>query len=198
MCWKADKREEDEDSVACWPVFNTALQRHGFVSGVLGYLRPASGRDPGLAGLSMWAQVESVVSELSLGIPQGKETTSYRRLFFHRTLSTCKQIILCLSGLCWRDINSLNFEVLLRITNTSERLFKTKVMFLLYMELPILLRSQRPPGFSGTLEFKYVLEWHCENKIPSWTPNFVGKESSIPCRKYFIRTFPTTISSEIT
>lgn len=83
VCWKADKREEDEDSVACWPVFNTALQRHGFVSGVLGYLRPASGRDPGLAGLSMWAQVESVVSELSLGIPQRKETTSYRRLFFH-------------------------------------------------------------------------------------------------------------------
>lgn len=76
VCWKADQREEDEDSVACWPVFNTALQRHGFVSGVLGYLRPASGRDPGLAGLSMWAQVESVVSELSLGIPQRKETTS--------------------------------------------------------------------------------------------------------------------------
>lgn len=134
MCWKADKREEDEDSVACWPVFNTALQRHGFVSGVLGYLRPASGRDPGLAGLSMWAQVESVVSELSLGIPQRKETTSYRRLFFHRTLSTCKQFILCLSGLCCRDINSWNFEVLLRIKNISERLFKTKVMFLLYME----------------------------------------------------------------
>lgn len=30
--------------------------------------------------------------------------------------------------------SSLNFEVLLRIKNTSERLFKTKLMFLLYME----------------------------------------------------------------